>query len=90
MFEDGLNSQEVSKINHLINRFNEMLESGQCSYFDSHEIEKIIDYFIENVNKSKLRKAFDLYEKLYPFVYSSFILAHCPLLIRTHFSLYLN
>lgn len=67
MFEDGLNSQEESKINHLINRFNEMLESGQCSYFDSHEIEKIIDYFIENVNKSKLRKAFDLYEKLYPF-----------------------
>ena len=25
MFEDGLNSQEESKINHLINRFNEML-----------------------------------------------------------------
>ena len=44
MFEDGLNSQEESKINHLINRFNEMLESGQYSYFDSHEIEKIIDY----------------------------------------------
>ena len=67
MFEDGLNSQEESKINHLINRFNEMLESGQYSYFDSHEIEKIIDYYIENVNKAKIRDAFYLYEKLYPF-----------------------
>lgn len=67
MFEDGLNSQEESKINNLINRFNEMLESGQHSYFDSHEIEKIIDYYIENVNKAKIRDAFYLYEKLYPF-----------------------
>ena len=67
MFEDGLNSQEESNINHFINRFNEMLESSQYSYFDSHEIEKIIDYYIQNVNKAKIRDAFYLYEKLYPF-----------------------
>ena len=67
MFEDGLNSQEESKINQIIIRFNEMLESGQYSYFDSYEIEKIIDYYIENDNKAKIRDAFYLYEKLYPF-----------------------
>ena len=52
MFEDGLNSQEESKINHLINRFNEMLESDQYYYFDSHEIEKIIDFYVENLKQS--------------------------------------
>ena len=31
------------------------------------EKEKIIDYFIENFNKVKIRDAFYLYEKLYPF-----------------------
>ncbi len=67
MIEDELNSQEESKTNHLIYRFNEMLESGQFTYFDSQEIEKIIDYYIENVNKAKIRNAFYLYEKLYPF-----------------------
>ena len=67
MFEDGLNSREESKINHLINRFNEMLDSDQYYYFDSHDIEKIIDFYLENLNKAKIRDAFFLYEKLYPF-----------------------
>ena len=67
MYEDGLNSQGESKTNHLINRFNEMLNLGQYFYFDSEEIEKIIDYYTENIDKSKIRDAFLLYEKLYPF-----------------------
>ena len=65
MFEDGLNSREESKINHLINRFNEMLDSDQYYYFDSHDLEKIIDFYLENLNKAKIRDAFFLYEKLY-------------------------
>ena len=43
-----------------------MLESDQYYYFDSYEIEKIIDYYIQK-NKAKIRDAFNLYEKLYPF-----------------------
>ena len=50
MFEDGLNSREENKINHLLNRFNEMLDSAKYLYFDSHDIEKIIDFYIENSN----------------------------------------
>ena len=33
-----------------------MLESDHYYYFDSHEIEKIIDYYIENDNKAKIRE----------------------------------
>ena len=38
-----------------------MLES-EIYYFDSHEIEKIIDFYVEK-NKAKIRDAFYLYEK---------------------------
>ncbi len=67
MFEDELNSQEDSKISNLIIRFNKMLQLDHYYYFDSHEIEIIIDYYIENVDKAKIRDAFCLYEKLHPF-----------------------
>ncbi len=67
MFEDGLNSREENKINYLLNRFNEMLDSAKYLYFDSHDIEKIIDFYIENSNKAKIKDAFSLYEKLFPF-----------------------
>ena len=67
MYEDELSSQGESNTNHLINRFDKMLNESHFVYFDSEEIEKIIDYYTENVNKFKLREAFSLYEKLYPF-----------------------
>ena len=67
MYEDELSSQGESNTNHLINRFDKMLNESHFVYFDSEEIEKIIDYYTENINKFKLREAFSLYEKLYPF-----------------------
>ena len=44
-----------------------MLDANVYEYFESCEIETIIDYYCENINKTKVRKAFDLYEKLFPF-----------------------
>jgi len=67
MYEDELNSPGGNNTNHLINRFDKMLDGSQYVYFDSEEIEKIIDYYTENINKTKLREAFSLFEKLYPF-----------------------
>ena len=67
MYEDDLNSKGESKKNHLVNKFNEMLSSSHSTYFDSYEIELIIDYYTENTNKEKLKEAFRLYEELYPF-----------------------
>ena len=58
---------EDNKTNLLINKFNEMLKSGTYLYFDSHEIEKIIDYFNLKIDGFKVKQAFNLYEKLYPF-----------------------
>lgn len=66
MYEDGLSSRENSTL-HLIKRFDLMLEKNQFEYFESYEIEKIIDFFCENNNKSKVKDAFVLYDKIFPF-----------------------
>ena len=58
---------EENKTNPLINKFNDMLKSGTSLYFDSYEIEKIIDYFNQKIDSFKVKQAFNLYEKLYPF-----------------------
>ncbi|MBJ59305.1 MAG: hypothetical protein CMP64_01795 [Flavobacteriales bacterium] len=67
MYEDSLNSQEQSITNQLVLKFNKMLKSGNYIYFDSNEIEKIIDYYVEKKDEKKIQYAFNLYEKLYPF-----------------------
>ena len=67
MFEDSLNSQEQRITNQLVSKFNKMLKSGNYIYFDSYDIEKIIDYYVEKKNEKKIQYAFNLYEKLYPF-----------------------
>ena len=67
MYEDGKDSRNDSESKHLISRFNQMLDANVYEYFESCEIETIIDYYCENINKTKVRKAFDLYEKLFPF-----------------------
>ena len=51
MYEDSPNSQEQSKTNQLVKKFNKMLKSGNIYYFDSHDIEKIIDYYVEKKQK---------------------------------------
>ena len=54
MFEDGLNSQEESKTNHLINRFNEMLESGQFLTLTLTKSKKSLIIIFRMLTKLKL------------------------------------
>ena len=67
MNNDQLNPKGTSEEDEIIIRFNKMLQTSSINYFESFEIEIIIDHYIENTDKIKLKKAFNLYEKLYPF-----------------------
>ena len=67
MYEDSLNSQEKRIRKQLVLKFNKMLKSGNYIYFDSNDIEKIIDYYLEKKDEKKIQYAFNLYEKIYPF-----------------------
>ena len=67
MYRESSNSQEKKITKQLVVKFNEMLNSGVYIYFDSVDIEKIIDYYIEKKNEKKIQYAFNLYEKIYPF-----------------------
>jgi tetratricopeptide (TPR) repeat protein len=44
-----------------------MIESDGLEYFDSEQLERIIDHFCEQENISKINRAFELYKQLYPF-----------------------
>lgn len=67
MYEDDLTPREDNNTKHLIKRFNKMVENHRFEYFESEEIERIIDHFCEKEDKKKIIKAFGLYEKLFPF-----------------------
>ena len=67
MNNDQLNPEGTSEEDEIIIRFNKMLQTSSINYFESFEIEIIIDHYIENTDKIKLKKAFNLYEKLHPF-----------------------
>ncbi|MDG1189544.1 MAG: hypothetical protein P8N00_03245 [Flavobacteriales bacterium] len=67
MYEDDLTPREDNNTKHLISRFNKMIESQRFEYFESEEIERIIDHYCEKEDKKKIIKAFSLYEKLFPF-----------------------
>jgi len=65
MYRESPNSQEKKITKQLVVKFNKMLNSGVYIYFDSIDIEKIIDYYIEKKNEKKIQYAFNLYEKIY-------------------------
>jgi len=67
MYEDDLTPREDKDTRRLIKRFNNMVESQRYEYFESEDIERIIDYFCEKEDKEKILDAFNLYEKLFPF-----------------------
>lgn len=67
MYDDELSYTEDDNIPFLINRFNRMIENKTLEYFESEDIEKIIDYFCETKDKEKIKHAFSLYEHLFPF-----------------------
>ena len=67
MFEEEYGHNEDQQLNHLVARFDVMLSRNEFFYFDSEELERIIDHFITNGNRYKIQKAIKLAEKLFPF-----------------------
>ena len=53
MYEDDLTPREDNNTKYLISRFNKMVESQRFEYFESEEIERIIDHFCEKKTRKK-------------------------------------
>ena len=67
MLEEGYGHNEDQQLNHLIARFDDMISRNEFFYFDSEEIERIIDHYITNGNRNKIQEAIKLANKLFPF-----------------------
>ena len=67
MFDEGLNREEERRTSQLVNRFELMLINDNPVYFDSEELELIIDHYSIRDNKVKLQEVFRLSDKLFPF-----------------------
>ena len=50
----------------LVDRFEEMLRANSSYFFDVEDFEDIIDYYLDNQNTTKSRKAIDLAEAQHP------------------------
>src|SRR5512138_3340984 len=50
----------------LVDRFEEMLKANGSYFFDVEDFEDIIDYYLDNQNMTKSRKAIDLAEAQHP------------------------
>ena len=62
------NSSEENNINELIKRFEEMLLQDEAYYFESDQLEEIIEYYFNAGNPVNLKKAIDFALERYPFV----------------------
>lgn len=61
MFEEDEEYQEYEEeMRKALTRFEDMLETGETDYFDSEELEYIIDEYIQKGNLKKSRRAIDL------------------------------
>lgn len=61
MFEEDEEYREYEdEMKKALTRFEDMLETGETDYFDSEELEYIIDEYIQKGNLKKSRKAIDL------------------------------
>ena len=67
MFEEDYRHNEDQYLNQLITRFEDMLYRNEFFYFDSEEVERIIDHYITNGNRNKIQEAVKLADKLFPF-----------------------
>ncbi len=50
----------------LVDRFEEMLRSNGSYFFDVEDFEDIIDYYLDNLNVNKSKKAIELAEAQHP------------------------
>ncbi len=70
MTQDNLpdNSSEENNINGLVKRFEDMLLQNEAYYFESDQLEEIIEYYFNVGNPTNLKKAIDFALERYPFV----------------------
>ena len=59
MFEEEKGHNEEEQINFLISRFDDMVRQNDFFYFDSEDLERILDYFIISGNREKIQKTLD-------------------------------
>ncbi len=67
MFEESLNREDDQHTKRLIDRFEQMICLNEYVYFDSDDLEIVIDYYFFQDNKTYVFKALELSEKLFPF-----------------------
>ena len=61
MFEEDEEYEEYEEeMKKALTRFEDMLKTGETDYFDSEELEYIIDEYIQKGNLKKSRRAIDL------------------------------
>ena len=56
------------ELNELVKRFDDMVETGGSYYFESHDLEDIIDYYFERNNPKNAAKAIAFAIEKYPFI----------------------
>src|ERR1017187_7364538 len=62
------NSSEENNIKELVKRFEEMLLKNEAYYFESDQLEEIIEYYFNEGNPINLKKIIDFSLERYPFV----------------------
>ena len=67
MFEESLNREDDQHTKRLIKRFEQMISQDNFVYFDSEDLEIIIDHYFYEDHKAKVFKALELSDKLFPF-----------------------
>ena len=67
MFEESLNREDDQHTKRLIRRFEQMISQNEHVYFDSDDLEIIIDHYFYEDHKTNVFKALELSEKLFPF-----------------------
>jgi len=55
-FKDDFEESDEQELTALINRFEDMLKKGETLFFDAHELEEIVEHYIDLNSPSKLSK----------------------------------
>jgi hypothetical protein len=63
MCEESLNREDDQHTKRLIDRFEQMICLNEYVYFDSDDLEIVIDYYFFQDNKTYVFKALELSEK---------------------------
>ena len=80
---EGFEERSDSDIDDLVRRFERMLESESSAFFDGHELEEIVEYYIDGNNSKRAFQAIDFALSRFPFA-TFFMLRQAQLLAVTN------